>query len=168
MPYKCREEKNRKAKEYRRKNKDKINAKRRATRDYSNPSEQRKEYLRKYRAENKAKIRQYYLDNAEELKQKARERNRANPTIDNLRSSLKRAWVKKATPPWVCKDSLLSYYKQSKEFEILLGVKHHVDHIVPLRHPLICGLNIPRNLQVIPASVNLKKSNSFEPYSIEH
>ena len=43
------------------------------------------------------------------------------------------------------------------------GVVHHVDHEMPLVHPLVSGLHVPANLQVIPGSMNRKKSNLFVP-----
>ena len=42
------------------------------------------------------------------------------------------------------------------------GVKHHVDHVIPLNHPKICGLHTPCNLAVVPWYVNLSKGNTFE------
>jgi len=43
------------------------------------------------------------------------------------------------------------------------GVKHEVDHIVPLQSKYVCGLHCEANLRVIPKSVNISKGNRIWP-----
>ncbi len=43
----------------------------------------------------------------------------------------------------------------------LTGVKHNVDHIIPLNGRLVTGLHVPENLCVITARENQAKSNKF-------
>ena len=43
------------------------------------------------------------------------------------------------------------------------GVQHSVDHIVPLLHPLVCGLHVSDNLRIIPLKENQVKCNHHWP-----
>jgi len=89
---------------------------------------------------------------------------RANPDKVNAQGALKRARKLHATPSWltsVDKDLMRATYSLSQELSASTGILHHVDHIVPLQGKTVCGLHVPSNLRVIPATENLKKSNSY-------
>ena len=65
-----------------------------------------------------------------------------------------------ATPTWLTRENLLQirgFYAKAVEATKATGVKHHVDHIIPLCGKLVCGLHVPWNLQVLTASENLSK-----------
>lgn len=62
-----------------------------------------------------------------------------------------------ATPPWAEKEKIALLYKKAREWGM------HVDHIVPLRHPLVCGLHVWHNLQLLAPEVNMSKRNTYWP-----
>lgn len=71
--------------------------------------------------------------------------------------------IQLATPKWVnWPRDIKPFYAQAAKLYEETGIPHDVDHIVPITHPLVCGLNVPANLQVITAGENRKKSNKFQ------
>ena len=68
----------------------------------------------------------------------------------------------KATPPWLTeehKNQIKIFYVKSKKLTIETGVQYSVDHIIPLKGKLVCGLHVPWNLQVITHRENCSKNN---------
>jgi len=67
-----------------------------------------------------------------------------------------------ATPPWADHVAMRTVYKEAARLTGATGIRHEVDHIIPLRHPRICGLHIPANLQILTSDQNKRKSNQFQ------
>jgi hypothetical protein len=65
------------------------------------------------------------------------------------------------TPAWANKDAIKEIYLEAQKLSKTTSVKHHVDHIIPLRHPLVCGLHVENNLQILTKDENIAKSNLF-------
>jgi 5-methylcytosine-specific restriction endonuclease McrA len=75
----------------------------------------------------------------------------------------RRARKKKAATPAnkVHISDIKKIYDLCKELTKLTGVRHEVDHIVPLCGEYVSGLHVPWNLRVITREENAKKSNKF-------
>ena len=68
----------------------------------------------------------------------------------------------KRTPPWLTEehyDQITSIYAERVRLTKETGVRHEVDHILPLQGKNVCGLHVPWNLRVITAQDNRRKSN---------
>ena len=94
---------------------------------------------------------------------------RANHTqeqkINKLAHVIKRRVSKLSrTPSWVDSEELWlikEVYSLAALRTKMFGFSWHVDHIVPLQGKLVSGLHTIANLQVIPASQNVQKSNTW-------
>lgn len=81
---------------------------------------------------------------------------------DTLHSANRRAAKRSAFPSWADREEIEKVYEAAKELSRKIGEACHVDHIIPLQHDLVCGLHVHQNLEALPASENLAKSNRFE------
>lgn len=86
----------------------------------------------------------------------------------NLKDTIyKRRRYKYSTPPWTTLEHILQI-RELKNICDELNVsisnikdKYTLDHIYPLQHPALCGLNIVHNLQIITQSENSTKNNKL-------
>lgn len=69
----------------------------------------------------------------------------------------------KSMPPWANKAAIRKIYQEARQLTISTGIKHEVDHIIPSNHPLVCGLHVETNLQILTEHENITKSNYFSP-----
>lgn len=80
-----------------------------------------------------------------------------------LKVQLRRRRYRAATPAWANKDAIKAIYKLAAELTRSTGVRHEVDHIVPLTSAIVCGLHCEANLQVLPELENKRKNNLVWP-----
>lgn len=74
-----------------------------------------------------------------------------------VNNAKRRAAARQATPVWLSpehKKQIQDMYKNRKP-------GYDVDHIVPLNSCIVCGLNVPWNLQYLLSSENASKSNKL-------
>jgi hypothetical protein len=88
--------------------------------------------------------------------------NLASIAKDHAKTAGRRAARQQRTPPWSDPVAIRAFYDEALSRSYMTGIKHHVDHIVPLRGRLVSGLHVAANLQVITASENMSKKNNFE------
>lgn len=108
----------------------------------------RTEWTRKWQRENPE------LVNAKNARWRKQHRDKCN-----VKFARYRATKLNATPPWVNLGAIESVYAEAAKKTRETGIVHHVDHIVPLRGKTVCGLHVPWNLQVLPATENARKAN---------
>jgi len=127
-----------------------------------------KKAKQQWKENNKNKVRDYDRKWQEQNKDKKsanyKRWQQNNRGTVNAYNSKRRADEKTATPSWADLDKIKSLYNVAHYFDWISGgfVKHHVDHIVPLRGKNVCGLHVEHNLQILIDKDNLRKSNNYE------
>jgi hypothetical protein len=118
---------------------------------------------KRWKEENTTLVRSYRKSWVERNPGKALECSRAgakkyriaNPGKRAAYQALREARKIKATPKWADHNSIRAFYEACPK-------GYHVDHIIPLNNPVVCGLHVLENLQYLPAADNIKKSNVFK------
>lgn len=73
----------------------------------------------------------------------------------------RRATKKNATPFWADLEAIRQIYLECQKVSEETGIKHEVDHIIPLQGKNVSGLHVHYNLQILPAEQNRQKSNKY-------
>lgn len=82
---------------------------------------------------------------------------RENQWMLTANQAKRRVAVLRATPAWADTVKIRQFFESASH----LGLT--VDHIVPIVSPLVCGLHVEHNLQLLTKSVNSSKGNKFWP-----
>lgn len=103
----------------------------------------------------------------ESFRQAARARLRAwkklHPDRVNADTARRQLRLYQAYVSWADDELIQEFYALARLRTQLTGIAWQVDHIVPLNSDMVCGLHCEANLQVIPATTNLAKSNDWWP-----
>lgn len=86
-----------------------------------------------------------------------------NKPVVRAMNAARRAKLKNASVSWADSIAIAAIYKEAAALTTSTGVKHVVDHIIPLNSKLVCGLHCEANLQVITAEENGHKGNKLLP-----
>ena len=105
------------------------------------------------------KVRREQPEVALRIKAYQQEYGRKYPEKLRAKVAIRRATLLRAMPKWCDRAAINEIYRRAKELTIQTGLKHEVDHIIPLRGKTVWGLHIPINLQILTTSQNRRKFN---------
>ena len=135
----------------------------------TNNPKRHKEYKNEWYNENKEKTIARALEWSKNNKEKRKKFKKIwyenNLDRGTAYAAKRRAVLLEATPSWLTNrqvEEITEFYTLAKELQWLSEEPFHVDHIVPLQGETICGLHVPWNLQILPASDNIRKHNKLE------
>ena len=139
---------------------------------YRKNSERIIRQAKEYRDNNRDKVysEKYY---ARKVKYRDENRGACNARIKNWKvrnpgkvasyGRARFAQKRNAVPRWANQKVIERIYAESDRVTKETGIRHHVDHIVPLKSKTVCGLHCEQNMRVIPAVSNLSKNNRTWP-----
>lgn len=82
-----------------------------------------------------------------------------HPAKLNANTAKRRALKLQATPSWANHAAIRAVYAEAARLTRETGTTHHVDHYYPLVSPIVCGLHVEQNLQILTKVQNHRKSN---------
>ncbi len=101
--------------------------------------------------------------NPEKYRQYARATRSANPEHYKAKVNQRRRRNRLATVAWADKSAIAVIYRKAIAISKATGIRHEVDHIVPIISDIVCGLHCEANLRVLPLAENRSKGNRVWP-----
>ena len=93
------------------------------------------------------------------LRERLRYENDEEYKIKNILKAARRRTIR---VPWANKEMIRKIYEKARYLTKTTGIKYVVDHIIPIKHPQVCGLHVENNLRVITETENARKHNSLQ------
>lgn len=128
--------------------------------------ERNREARRKYNEKNADRIRErnarWWRDNAEYAAERFQRYYMANKELYKEATRRRQAAKIQRTPCWLTKDHMLEMrelYSEAARLSEETGIKHEVDHIVPLQGRAVSGLHVPWNMRIVTRHENRTKHN---------
>ena len=163
-------------KEWYKKNRDRQRAG--GSKHYQENKDYYKQKARQWEKENPERHQELQNDwrRTEKGKQQSRDWDRKNP---EKRKAMNKAWKDshpaerrescrtrqaaklQRTPVWADQAATLSIYEECERRNQETGIKHVVDHIIPLQGERASGLHVASNLQILTEQENLSKGNKL-------
>ena len=115
---------------------------------------------------NRRAVARYVKNNPEARRESANRYVRAHPDKNVVNSGKRRAAKVRAIPKWFGELDEFIFAEAARLCGIRFiatNIKWHVDHMVPITSKKVCGLHVGCNVQVIPARINIAKSNKYWP-----
>lgn len=147
----------------------------------------RREYYKKTKEESARRKRDWIAKNKERYAEWRRENDKPSPEYQALwqkrnrahlnemaranyhsdhkkkiENVLKAARRRAARCSWADDEKIKAMYAEARRMTIKTGVRYEVDHIIPIKHELVCGLHNEFNLQILTGSENARKKNKFK------
>lgn len=151
-----------KRKIYREANRAHISAVRKAWHEANRETQLKK--MQAWKQANNEKVIAYRMSNLEKKVASNKSWRQSNPDKVNAITAKRRSRKLQASPKWMTKadfEAIREWYVLAKELQWLSEEPLQVDHIIPLQGKDVCGLHIASNLQILPASENIQKSNKM-------
>ena len=108
---------------------------------------------------NKYKVRQYGVNYRDKYRDRLKITEKARRERDRDYYLAKRheriARQKRAIPEWFEREKIKIVFEKAREFGL------EVDHVVPLKSNLVCGLHCWHNLQLLNKADNIRKLNRY-------
>lgn len=135
---------------------------------YYNNKEQILLKNKQWQQNNKQKVcsnaKKWQYKNKDNVSKVGKKWNRANKHKRLLYGRFRKDKIKQHIPSWYEEEQIKMLYLKRDELNKQWGTNFQVDHIIPLnpKNKSVCGLHCWSNLQLLDASLNQSKNDTYE------